>query len=145
MKNLFSVAILAATFAFTSCGNKPADTANTSVTAPAATTTTTPTPAPAPAPAVEDNTLSGRATKVICSCDAMKEMVSLSKEMEADKNKVAELRPKLMELMPKLEACEGGLKEEVKKLTGDDLKKYQAELMEKVDKACPENNIMRKK
>lgn len=87
----------------------------------------------------------GRATKAICSCDAMKEMVSLSKEIEASPDKAKELRPKLMELGSKFEACEGSLGAEIKQLTGDDLKKYQAELMEKVDKACPENNIMRKK
>jgi hypothetical protein len=145
MKKLFSVAILAAAFTFASCGNKPADTAAATTTTTPAATNTTPTPAPAPAPAVEDNTLSGRATKAICSCDAMKEMVSLSKEMEASPDKAKELRPKLMELAPKLEACEGSLGAEVKKLTGDDLKNYRAELMEKVDKTCPENNIMRKK
>jgi hypothetical protein len=138
MKNLFSVAILAAAFTFASCGNKPADAANTA----AATTTsasTTATPAPAPAPAV-DNSLSGRAVSVLCNCPVMKEIADLNKVKETDPEKSQANMAKAMQLMEKVKDCPGvsAIDEEVKKLSADDMKKHQAEMQEKVAKTCPD-------
>lgn len=144
MKNLFSVAILAATFVFTSCGNKPADTANTA----AATTTsasTTPTPAPAPAPAVEDNTLSGRRAKAICNCPAMPEYVKLMKELKIagetkDDAKRAAVNEAIQKqnIMPQLQNCMKDLEAEIKKLTPQEATTFEAESAEKIKASCPD-------
>ena len=76
MKKLFAIAFLASAFTFASCGSKTAET-----------TTTTPTDKKDDKPAVvADNSLSGRAATVVCNCPAMKEMVALGKEIEANKD-----------------------------------------------------------
>lgn len=135
MKNLFSIAILAATFAFSSCGNKPADAANT-----AATTTTSASTTATPAPAA-DNSLSGRITAAMCNCPAMKEMAAISKEIEANKNnqeKATELTGKIMELSPKMDECTKSFVAEVNAMSEEDKKKLEIEMQEKLTKTCPE-------
>jgi hypothetical protein len=85
-----------------------------------------------------DKSLSGRAASATCNCPALKEMSALSKEKDANPEKAMEATAKLMELMPKIQECTKGIEEEVKKLSADDMKKFQAEMQEKVQKSCPD-------
>jgi hypothetical protein len=135
MKNLFSVAILAAAFTFASCGNKPADSANTAAaTTTSATTTATPTPA-------ADNSLSGRGVLAVCNCPAFKEIAALEKEKNSSKDnpdKLQELSNKIMELSTKSQECTKVIMEELIKLSEEDKMKFETEMQEKLAKTCPD-------
>jgi hypothetical protein len=107
MKTLFAVALLAAVFTFTSCGNKPADATTTTNTA--ATTATTPaTPA-----LTAEETLIGKIAD--CSCESVNTALKLKKDVEAAPEKEAELQKKTAELLNN-PACMAALEADMKKL-----------------------------
>jgi len=122
MKTLFAVALLASVFTFTSCGNKPADTAG-------AATTTTPAPAPAAAASLVD-----RVTD--CTCEMVNIAVKFKKEIDAaPADKKEELNKKAAEAMKAL-TCMATLDAEIKKVSKEDQDKMEPELKAAVEKKC---------
>jgi hypothetical protein len=108
MKNLFSVAILAAAFAFTSCGDK-------SLSARAAS-------AMCNCPVTKD-------------IAALEKEMEVNKD---NPEKLLELNSKIVILTSKARECDKDIITEFEKLSGDDKIKFQIEMKEKMQKTCPD-------
>lgn len=127
MKTLFAVALLASVFTFTSCGNKPADTANAATTTTSASTTAT--PAPTPAATLVDKIAD-------CTCEMANTAVKLKKEIDAaPEDKKAEVTAKADAAMKAI-TCMATLDAEIKKVSKEDQDKMEPELKAAVEKKC---------
>ena len=129
MKTLFAVALLASVFTFTSCGNKPADTAGATTTTTSASTTAAPAATPTAGTSLVDRA-------VDCTCKMVNAAAALKKEIEAaPEDKKEELIAKASEEIEKL-TCMTDLEAEMGKIPKAEQVKIETEAKAAVEKKC---------